>query len=372
MLNVLLIYYEPIRAGQTTHVLGLARGLRGRGHEVTVVLPEELQRSASAFAQAGAHVVDLSLRKVAWPTPSIAAVAHLIRRSGFDVVHIHSQEAGLLGRAVAWATGAPAVVYTPQVIDIRRARWHWLYVLAERLLSHVNAAVISVSEADRERLIGWGIPPDKVVTIPNGIDLEAFDSGAVEVRLRQELRLEPGCPLVMQVGRLSAQKDPLAFVEGAAQVVEMCPKAQFALVGEGPLRGTVVTRARELGLDGAVHLTGWRDDAALLMKAADVVTLTSQWEGMPHTLLEAMACSRPVVATGVNGCTEVVAEGKTGFLVPPGDVVAWSRHVTELLRDPRMRARMGRRGRERLENAFSLEEVVDRIEELYVRVSRVR
>ena len=369
MLNVLLIYYEPIRAGQTTHVLGLARGLSARGHGVTVVLPDQLVRGAGAFVQAGADVVPLPLRKVAWPTRSMATVARLIRGRSFDVVHVHSQEAGLLGRAVAWAAGAPAVVYTPQVIDIRRARWHWLYVLLERLLAQVTDAVISVSEADRERLIGWGISPEKVVTLANGIDLQAFNGGAHVTALRQELGLERGCPLVMQVGRLSAQKDPLAFVEGAARVVKMCPKAQFVMVGEGPLRDAVVAHARELGVDGHLHLTGWRADAAALMRAADLVTLTSRWEGMPHTLLEAMACSRPVVATAVNGCPEVVAQGTSGFLVPPGDVASWAGRVVELLRDSEMRARMGKAGRERVEEAFSLEGVVSRIEEMYMRVS---
>lgn len=371
MLSILLMYYEPIRAGQTTHVLGLARALKARGHRVTVVMPDDLARSADALWQATVEVVPLPMGKVAWPLRSVAAVVRLIRRQEFDVVHVHSQEAGLLGRAVAWLAGARSIVYTPQVIDIRRAKWHWLYAALECLLARVTDAIISVNESDRERMIGWGISPHKVVSIPNGIDLSGFHRRGDVLRVRQELGLQPGCPLVMQVGRLTAQKDPVAFVQGAAEVIEACPSAQFVLVGEGPLEDAVSTRARELGLDGAVHLTGWRDDATRLMAAADVVTLTSRWEGMPHTLLEAMACSTPVVSTAVNGCTEVVVQGSTGFLVPPGDVSVWTSRVVDLLQDAEMRGRMGRMGRERLEEEFSLDKVVSRIEKLYRGVAYV-
>ena len=106
------------------------------------------------------------------------------------------------------------------------------------------------------------------------------------------------------------------------------------------------------------------------MPAADVVTLTSRWEGTPYTLLEAMACSRPVVATAVNGCSDVVVDGGTGFLAPPGDTTAWAGRIVDLLRDPAMAAGMGQRGRSRVEQRFSLREMVARTESLYQRVAQ--
>jgi glycosyltransferase involved in cell wall biosynthesis len=176
----------------------------------------------------------------------------------------------------------------------------------------------------------------------------------------------------MQVARLSAQKDPLAFVEGAALVVRERPDAQFALVGEGPLRDAVAARIQELGLKGHVHLSGWHDEAFKLMAAANVVSLTSCWEGAPYTLLEAMAWSRPVVATAVNGCPEIVVDGGTGFLVPPGDTITWARRVVDLLSDPAMAAAMGGEGRIRVEERFSLRDVVARTESLYQRVAKAQ
>jgi glycosyltransferase involved in cell wall biosynthesis len=383
MLRILLLYYEPIPAGQTTHVLSLARALDSREYRVTVILPVHLRRTIAAFRQTGVEVVPLRLRKAMWPLQTIVTLARLIREQGFDIVHVHSQEAGLLGRAVAWMAGARGVIYTPQTIDIRRVRLHWLYVLIEHTLARVTDAIVSVNELDRERLIRWGIPPHKIATIPNGIDLSAFrrpvlsEAEGVEEPvdvggLRRALGLDEDRQLVMQVARLSAQKDPLAFVEGAAYVVRERPEAQFALVGEGPLRDAVAARIRDLGLRGHVHLLGWRDEAFKLMAAADVVSLTSRWEGAPYTLLEAMAWSRPVVATAVNGCPEIVVDGGTGFLVPPGDTTAWARRIIDLLSEPAMAAAMGRAGRRRVEERFSQQEVVACTERLYQQVARAQ
>ncbi len=374
-LNILLVYYEPIPAGQTTHVLSVARGLAARGHRVSVILPAGLERSIEVFRQAEVNVIPLPFRKVMWPLRSIFSLAKLARPGSElspDVVHIHSQEAGLLGRAIAWIARARAIAYTPQVIDIRRTRWHWLYVLAEYFLAHITDAIVSVSQSDRDRMIRWGIPAQKIVYIPNSIEVNNLSGSRDAKRLRQTLGLDPERPVVMQVGRLSAQKNPLVFVEGAAQVIQEQPDAQFVLVGEGPMREVITQRAESLGLNGAVRLLGWRDNAVDLMAAADVVSLTSEWEGMPHTLLEAMAKSRPVVATAVNGCPDVVADGKTGFLVPPGDTLSWARRVIDLLNTPDLMDEMGQRGKERVAERFSQGKMITRIEDLYFRLVESR
>jgi glycosyltransferase involved in cell wall biosynthesis len=169
----------------------------------------------------------------------------------------------------------------------------------------------------------------------------------------------------MQMGRLRAQKNPLAFVEGAAEVARQCPDAQFTLVGDGPLRDEVTARIRQLGLEGSVRWLGWHAHGYRLLAAADITTLTSLWEGTPFTLLEAMAWSRPVVATAVNGCPEIVVEGITGFLVPPGDPAAWARRVIELLHSPTQARTMGQQGRKRLEERFTVQHMIAQLETQY-------
>lgn len=365
MLRVLLVYYEPVPAGQTTHVLALASGLDRSKFRPTIVLPAALRPSIAAFQQAGVRVVPLPLRKVMWPLQAVAALARLIRQEGFDIVHVHSQEAGLLARVVARMAGAQRIIYTPQTIDIRQARWRWLYILLERALAHLTDTVVSVNEFDRKRLLRWGLAPYKVVTIPNGIDPNAFETPTDIGSLRRELGVDEKRPLVMQVGGLRTQKAPLAFVEGAQYVARACPNIQFVLIGEGPLKEAVRAHIRRLGLEQHVYLAGWRERACRLMPAADIVTLTSYWEGMPHALLEAMAWSRPVVATAVNGCPEIIVDGTTGFLAPPGDPAAWARRVIDLLNDPVTADAMGRQGRKRVEEQFSLRRMITQIERLY-------
>ena len=368
-MKILLLYYEPQRSGQTRHVLSLAEGLDRRHYSLTVALPENLKPSIEAFQRTGVKVVPLRMGKVVWAIEAIATLIHLVRDEDFDVVHIHSQEASLLGRLVTWAAGARAILYTPQTIDIRRVRWHGPYRLIERLLALITSAVISVNESDRRRLIAWGIPSRKVTTIYNGIDLTPFEEPIDIGDLRQSLGLDASAPLVMQVGRLSAQKDPLAFVEGAAQVVCQCPTTQFALVGDGPLRDAVTARIRALGLGESIRWLGWQPDGFRIIGAADVVTLTSRWEGTPYALLEAMAWSRPVVATAVNGCPEIVVDGITGFMVPPSDATAWATCVSHLLNTPAQASVMGQQGRKRLEEKFIVQQMLERLEKLYFDVT---
>jgi glycosyltransferase involved in cell wall biosynthesis len=158
MAKVLLVYYEPQPSGQTTHVLSLARGLDRRRYDVAVALPDRLENTAAALERSGVAVVPLPLRKLAWSPQAIVALFRLVRDQDVDIVHVHSQEASLVARVVARLAGARAILYTPQTIDIRRVRWHWLYSLLERTLAHITDVIISVNESDRRRLIQWGIP----------------------------------------------------------------------------------------------------------------------------------------------------------------------------------------------------------------------
>jgi len=360
-----MLYYEPQPSGQTAHVLSLAQEL-DPGFDITVVLPDCLDGCLPMFEATGARAVPLPLRKVTWDPRVLSALVRLIRDLEIDIVHVHSQEAGLVGRMVARLAGARAVFYTPQTIDIRRANWQWLYAWVERLQAAFTDVIISVSDRDRQRLVSWGIPPRKVITLPNGIDLAQFEGPADARGLRAELGLRADRPVVMQVGRLSAQKDPVAFVDGAARVLERRPDAQFVMLGEGPLMEEVAARVQERGLADALHLLGWRAQAHRYMPAADVVTLTSRWEGTPFVLLEAMAWSRPVVATAVNGCPEVVDGGVTGFLVSPGDSTAWAARVLDLLEAPARAAEMGHQGRRRVEERYALSKITGRLERLYL------
>jgi glycosyltransferase involved in cell wall biosynthesis len=365
MKNILLIYYEPIPSGQTTHVLSLAKGLAQSRYHLTVVMPLALSSCIEDFRQAGVQVVLLPMKKIWWGLRSFRALFQLICQEHYDIVHVHSQEAGLAGRLVSWLAGARRIFYTPQTVDIRRTYLQWIYIIAEVLLANITERIISVNDVDRTRLIRWGIRADKIVTIPNGIDFGMVEKPQDAAELRRSLGVSDGDPLVMQVGRLAEQKDPLAFVQGAEVVLRSCPQARFVMVGDGPMHTEVENYIRHKGLSNRVFSVGHRPNAYHLMAAADVVTLTSRWEGTPYSLMEAMAWKKPVVATAVNGCRELVTDGKTGFLVEAGDQQAWGERVAQLLSELSTRSLYGEAGYKRIKDQYSLEAMVRRLEILY-------
>jgi glycosyltransferase involved in cell wall biosynthesis len=306
------------------------------------------------------------VRKLVWKPAAISGLVRLIRSEKFDVVHIHSQEAGIPGRLIARLAGARQIVYTPQTIDIWRVNLQGVYELIERALAVLTDCIISVNHQDRKRLIDWGISERKVIPIPNGIETRQQP----DMRTLDQLRVIVGVPvgrsIVMQIGRLTAQKDPLAFVEGAALVLRELPDTHFVMVGEGPLRQRVLDKIHAYQLDANFHLTGRVENAAALLELADLVTLTSRWEGLPYSLLEAMAYSKAFVTTEVNGIRDLIEHGPGGRVVPPGAITAWSENVIELLKDPVQRNELGKLGRMQLVSTYGLPMMVDKIEKLYL------
>ena len=141
------------------------------------------------------------------------------------------------------------------------------------------------------------------------------------------------------------------------------------LVGDGPLKDDVENYIQELDNNKNVQCLGWQENASELIAIADVITLTSRWEGMPYVLLEAMAWSHPVVATAVNGCREIVEQGVTGYLVPNNDVKSWANSVIKLLADAKKSSEMGQCGNLRLKEKFSLEKMIEQTEGLYDRLT---
>lgn len=364
-LQILLVYYEPAPSGQTAHVLSLAKGLHRDRFHVRVLMPDLLSAAAIRFKAAGIHVELAPIRKLGWRPQAVTRLFQELRRHPNTIVHVHSQEAGLVARPLAKLFGARRIVYTPQTVDIRRKGIQKQYVRAERVLSRITDRIISVNQADHLRLRKWGIQPEKIQTIYNGIQLDEFGPTAQSIELRSNLCLDAQAPLILQIGRLSEQKSPLDFIQGASCVLQKRPDANFIMIGDGPLFGTVRQRILELGLERRIHLLGAREDAYRYIPDADVITLTSGWEGTPYSLLEAMAWARPVVSTAVNGCVDIVTHGKNGFLVPPSQPEAWAEAVLRLIENPLLANSMGQEGRRRVEQEFSIDEMVRRIESLY-------
>jgi glycosyltransferase involved in cell wall biosynthesis len=213
------------------------------------------------------------------------------------------------------------------------------------------------------------MPP--VETLHHGLDPAAVaawggdgEAGGGAARVRAELGIPEGVPVVGNIANFKAAKDHATLLRAAAKVRGELPEVRFVLVGQGPLEPQARRLAAELGLDGTVVFAGFRTDAPKLAAAFDVFALSSTYEGLPIALIEAMALGRPAVVTGVGGTPEVVEDGAQGVVVPPRDPGALAGGLLRLLGDTGLRAKMGAMARERAFD-FDIRTAVGRMEQVY-------
>ena len=276
----------------------------------------------------------------------IVELTRLFRRLRPDVVHLNSSKAGVLGRVAAAAARVPVRIFTAHGWAFKAASGmdSRLYLLADRAVESLTSMVICVSENERRAGLAAGVcTEERSVVIRNAVEV-----GAAPSRARGD---EPPVQIV-SVGRLAAPKDFSTLVAAVARLPE--GRARLRVFGDGPFRSELEAQKRALGLDGAVEFAGEVPDVRPHLEEADVFVLSSLSEGMPVSILEAMAAGLPVVASAVPGLEEVVLDGETGFLVPPADPAALAEKLAELVDDPARRASFGAAGRARAEEHFSL------------------
>ena len=308
----------------------------------------------------------LGARTLPLPSPRdpgfAGRITDFLRAQPADVFHCHVGTGceDWDGVRLARAAGCPAVVQTqhlPFLVSHPRKR---------RALHHAIEEVdrlIAVSEGQRRTYEGIGVPPELFVTVPNGVAPRPDRLGRREAR--QALGLGPDRPVVLTVGRLTHMKGQWHLIDAVPDLAAHFPGLAVVLLGDGPLRSSLETRAEALGVSEHVCFAGYRPDARRLLAAADVFVLPSRHEGMPLAALEAMEAGLPVVATRVIGTAEVVDDGVTGALVRPGDPAALGAAVARLLADPGLRRRQGAAGRRRYEARFTRERMAERTAEVY-------
>lgn len=281
------------------------------------------------------------------------------------------------GESLKYAIPATLRSRVPVVYRRIGATPEWASSAAQRAiygaLARRAAAVVAVSEATRqETLRVLRVPPERTVTIPNAVDARRISVRRSREAVRRELGIEQGSPVLVSVGALTWEKDPVGQVEIAAEVMRVVPGAVFLLAGDGLLRAEVEAAASSRGIEHALRLLGVREDVPDLLAASDVMLLASSTEGSPAVVIETGLLGLPVVAFAVGGVPELVEEGRTGVLVPPGDRRTLAAEVIALLRDPRRRAAMGRQAAERCRTRFEIAAVAPRYLDVYRRAARSR
>jgi glycosyltransferase involved in cell wall biosynthesis len=251
--------------------------------------------------------------------------------------------------------------------DVQPAVTRRLYVEAERAAARVTDRIVCVARFDRDRGLASGIGhASQYRIIRSGIDPSLYGApeGARE-RLREALGAGPRDVVVGSIANFKPQKGPLDFLEAARLARLRDPRLRFFIAGDGDLRPAAERAIAEAGLGEGVHLLGWRDDVPELLAAMDIFLLTSLFEGLPRVVLQAMAASVPVVATDTGGVREVVIDGETGRLVPPGNPAAAAEAIVALAHDTEARQRFGALARSRLGDEFDIGRMVRDLEGLY-------
>jgi glycosyltransferase involved in cell wall biosynthesis len=355
-------------AGSEGHLLALLPGLRARGVDARLWMLVEpgnpVQDYVDRAEALGVPVERVIIRRHFDPG-LWRRLAVRLRDARPDLVHTHLIHADLYGIPAARWAGVRGVV-SSRHNDDRFRRWLPVRVLSRWLWRQADAG-IAISEAIRRFAIAYeGVSPQKIHTIHYGLDPASVHAPPdARTRLRQELGLPADAPLVGSVCRLIEQKGLDNALDGFAQVAAEFPAAHYAIAGDGPLRGALEAQAARLGVADRVHFLGWRADAPAIFAALDVLLAPSRWEGFGLVFLEAMALGVPVISTRVSAIPEVIADGETGWLVPPDDPAAIAGALRAALADPDERCRRGEAGRARLESQFTVDAMVERTLAVY-------
>ena len=289
----------------------------------------------------------------------------LVRRMQVQVVQCFDFYSNLFAIPLARLAGVPVILGCRRDEAVMRSA---AQQKAERLSYRLATGVIANADAIKSQLIGRdGLHPEKVWVIHNGLDLKRFDGPSGPIA---GVPLENGTITVAMVANLRPEKGHVVFLKAIQQVVTQIPRAQFLIVGDGPMREMIEMHIKELGIAGSVTMTGAVTNIPSLLRSVDIVVLASlKNEGLPNAVMEAMAAGKPVVATDVGGTRELVTEGVTGYLVPSGDVSMMANRIKDLALSPAAQKTMGEKARRKIETQFEVERIARRFEQLYDELS---
>ena len=289
---------------------------------------------------------------------TLRALRDTVTRHGIDLVHAHGYKADIYAWAALRNSRIPLVSTCHTWYDNDLAVR--LYGALDRRVLRTYARVVAVSAEVEQRLLQSGVPSGRIRRIRNGIDMAPYSATA-----QQRSTADPSHPTVGLVGRLAREKGVDLFLKAAATVAVHLPDVRFIVVGEGPERGELEQQIQTLGLGNRLQLLGHQTTMPPLYAGMDLLVSASRQEGLPIALLEGMASGLPVVATAVGEVPTLVLPGKTGLLVPPGDVPALATAVTELLLNSGQRLTMGRNAHTLIQDQFSVTRMAAEYQAVY-------
>jgi glycosyltransferase involved in cell wall biosynthesis len=313
----------------------------------------------------GIPIVQLK-KKRHYSLGTVVALANLMRKSAFKIVHNIGSSAHLWSTPIARATRVPIILYSDHQAhhqadkDSRRSRLNgWVSKFDDLVIAHCQRNEVGLHMYD-------GVAPSKTRVIYNGVDVIHFGDQRQSSNLHRELGIPQSTPLVCMVARFYPQKAYGEFIVAASMVIEKGVPCHFLCIGDGPERPAMENMVADRGLQKEFSFLGSRKDIPNILVNCDIAVLASLFEGLPITILEAMAAGLPVVTSDVGGCKEAVLHGETGFLISPHDCAGMAQAIYEVLINKELSRSMGRAGRQRVRKLFDISVNCREIQDLYL------
>lgn len=321
--------------------------------------PQDRQSLVEQLRDAEIPVHFLELKSAWQYFGGVRRLAAMLRDQQAEIVQTFLFHANVLGARAARAASVPHLVTNIRVADPRRWR-----ASLERWATRTADRIVCVSDGVIDRAGGWGFPSEKLVVIPNGIDVDQWRD--VPPPDLSKFGVPGGSRVFVYVGRLDEQKGLDRFFAQLPRIFRELPQHHFLLVGEGKLRRQLEHLSRDLNIAQRVHFAGWQRETAGILAAADLLVLPSRWEGMPNVILEAMAAGKAVVASRVEGVADLLGSRIEAQSAAVGDWEGLATRITALLANSAQRKELGDQNQARARELFSLQSMVGQYEGLYL------
>lgn len=295
---------------------------------------------------------------------SLLRLAIAMSRKNCLLAHFHDAHSVSVGSAAASLAKVPIRIISRRVDFPLKKN-----ILSRRKYTRNINAVIAISEGVKKVLVEGGLSPERIKVIPSGIDFSLFQEATSSDYLRREFSFDADDFLVGMVAHLADHKGHKYLIRATKILKEHTPKIKIIIVGEGPLRMELDKEVRDSKVEDIVFFLGFREDVPRILSSLDLFVLSSYLEGLGSSILDAMACRLPVVATRTGGIPEVVIHRETGLLVPPRSPQALAKAIMKLYNDREMALRLGKRGYEIVQQEYSVESMADKMIHLYERLA---
>jgi len=370
MIKILYIL-EATSGGTQKHVIDIAKKIDKSEFQLDIIYSTDrnknfVQESKSIFNK----TYGLPIRRSASFTDisNILKMKKIIKENKYDIVHCHSTKAGFVGRLAAFVSRHPNVIYSPHgfmFCDNRILMKRFLYLQMEKYMGYLTQKVIAVSGSEKELALQHNIvPKNKIITLFNSIDPSDYDDFTYINKIPEKIKNWSEI-ILGTVGRLYYQKDPITLIKSFKIINDRFPNTKLVIVGDGPLEEVCTKLINKLGLSSKIDLAGYQRNSKAYYKIFDIFMLSSHYEGLPYSLLEAMSMGIPSVGTNVVGIKDLIINGRTGYLAEEEDFEGLADSVINLLSNPQLLSEFSENAKKITRENFNFNNGIKEYEEFY-------